>query len=581
MANLRANRIVSTTGSNAITGSVEFVGDTTPTAGRYGLTLPFTAGGDFDFGSGSFTIEGWYYANESKRVGIIAANNGTTTAAASIPFQIETTPTAAASGAVKVVLGDGTNSFTAQSVGVGSTTQSWNHFAVVRNGSEVKMYLNGVVGTGTTSITGSLATSGITTVYIGDIGFDTDKRFDGFISNLRVIKGTALYTSNFIPPTSKLKKLPGTVLLCCQDNESVTTEATGKTITANGNPAARRFVPQVGSDGGLVFDGATKVNTQNYFYLATGTTEDRVPINNNYGSRGVFGGGLTSAPTAAATNVIDYVTISSTGNAVDFGDITTSTLRLLSGCSSSTRGIFAGGFNSPVNINNIQYITLASTGNTIDTSDLTSTRRSMSGLANETRGIFAGGNPITNTIEYITIASLGNSSDFGDIITTSEAKSGLASPTRGIIAGGESPSILNAIDYITIASTGNSQDFGDLTQGRSNFASAANTVRGIFAGGETPTFVNTVDYVIIATIGNASDFGDLSQIRRGVSGSSSAIRGVFAGGSTDTPVSNTAFNTIDYISILTTANAFDFGDLTVSRWQSQYGIISSGHGGLG
>jgi len=570
MANLRANKIVSTTGSNAITGSVEFDG-----TGDY-LTAPNSS--DLRLGSSDFTIEGWATISKIDSNYSLFSLFENATARRSYQLEVRT------NGAVRFEWWyDGSTGNTI-TTGTGLIpVNQWNHYAVVRNGSTLSLYINGI-SVGNSSVgTNSFYENTADPFVVGGLlqSASITQSWQGFISNLHIIKGTALYTSNFIPPTRKLIRLPGTVLLCCQDNNSVTTEATGKTITANGDPTATRFTPQVGSDGGLVFDGATKVNTQNYFYLATGTTEDRVPINNNYGSRGVFGGGLTSAPTAAATNVIDYVTISSTGNAVDFGDITTSTLRLLSGCSSSTRGIFAGGFNSPVNINNIQYITLASTGNTIDTSDLTSTRRSMSGLANETRGIFAGGNPITNTIEYITIASLGNSSDFGDIITTSEAKSGLASPTRGIIAGGESPSILNAIDYITIASTGNSQDFGDLTQGRSNFASAANTVRGIFAGGETPTFVNTVDYVIIATIGNASDFGDLSQIRRGVSGSSSAIRGVFAGGSTDTPVSNTAFNTIDYISILTTANAFDFGDLTVSRWQSQYGIISSGHGGLG
>ena len=53
---------------------------------------------------------------------------------------------------------------------------------------------------------------------------------NGFISNLRIVKGTALYTDNFIPPTRELKKVPGTVLLCCQDPDSPFTEATGKTI---------------------------------------------------------------------------------------------------------------------------------------------------------------------------------------------------------------------------------------------------------------------------------------------------------------------------------------------------------------
>ena len=57
----------------------------------------------------------------------------------------------------------------------------------------------------------------------------------GFISNLRVVKGTALYTHDFIPSTRELKKVPGTVLLCCQDPDNPLTEATGKTITGYGN----------------------------------------------------------------------------------------------------------------------------------------------------------------------------------------------------------------------------------------------------------------------------------------------------------------------------------------------------------
>ena len=58
---------------------------------------------------------------------------------------------------------------------------------------------------------------------------------NGFISNLRVVKGTALYTDDFIPPTRELKKVPGTVLLCCQDPDNPLTEATGKTITGYGD----------------------------------------------------------------------------------------------------------------------------------------------------------------------------------------------------------------------------------------------------------------------------------------------------------------------------------------------------------
>ena len=61
---------------------------------------------------------------------------------------------------------------------------------------------------------------------------------NGFISNFRVIKGTALYRSNFTPQTAELTQVHNTTLLACQSSSSATAEATGKTITANGNVAA-------------------------------------------------------------------------------------------------------------------------------------------------------------------------------------------------------------------------------------------------------------------------------------------------------------------------------------------------------
>lgn len=551
MANLRANNISGTDGRNAITGSVEFTGNSF-------LTTPFSIGGDFDFGSGNFTIEGWFNANEAKRVGIIAGV-GTTSTSSAIPFQIEISST----NTVRGILGNGTNAFTAE-VGTGFTTGSWNHFALVRNGNLTSMYLNGIVGTGTTAISGSLATSGITTVYIGDTGIGSTNRFDGYISNLRVIKGTALYTSNFIPPTKKLTRLPGTVLLCCQNNENVTIEATGKTITSNGSPTATKQVPQVGSDSGLVFDGVTRVNTPSYFYLPTGTTEQRSR------GRGLFGGGATT------TNIIDYVTIFSSGNAIDFGDLTLARFAL-SACSSSTRGIFGGGYtNTPsvINYNTIDYVTISSTANAIDFGDLTRVCGYLSSSSSNTRGLFGGGlSPtVTNVIDYITIASTGNAINFGNLTSPRDSLASCSSTTRSVFAGGYSaPARSNIIDYVTIASTGNATDFGDLLTPTNSLSGCSNSTRGIFGGGLSPTATNVISYITIASIGNAIDFGDLLEARRFPASCSSPTRGLFAGG-------NPLTNTIDFVTISSTGNAADFGDLTTAR--NAPTSCSDSHGGF-
>ena len=553
MANLRANNISGIDGRNAITGSVEFTGNSF-------LTTPFTIGGDFDFGSENFTIEGWFNANETKRVGILAGI-GTTSTSSSIPFQVEISST----NTLKGVLGDGTNAFTAE-VGTGLTISSWNHFALVRNGNLTSMYLNGIVGTGTTSISGSLATSGITTVYIGDIGIGSTNRFDGYISNLRVIKGTALYTQNFIPPTKKLIRLPGTALLCCQDNVSVTSEVTGKTITANGSPTATKQVPQVGSDSGLIFDGVTKVNTQNYFYLPTGTTEQRSR------GRGVFGGGYV-APTVV--NTISYINIQSSGNSIDFGDLF-QTRGYAGSCSSSTRGVFGGGY-APGNQNTIDYITISSTANALDFGDLTQARHVLTACSSSTRGVFgAGAAPtVVNTIDFITISSIGNAQDFGDLTQPRREPASCSSSTRGVFGGGSTPTLVNTIDYITIASTGDALDFGDLTQPRTSLAACSSSTRGVFGGGAAPTVSNTIDFITISTLGNAQDFGDLTQARFALAACSSSIRGVFGGGY----VPPSGINTIDYITISSTGNALDFGDLTQTI--RLLAACSDSHGGLG
>jgi hypothetical protein len=405
--------------------------------------------------------------------------------------------------------------------------------------------------------------------------------FKGFISNARLIKGTALYTSDFIPPTRKLTKLPGTVLLCCTDSNDPTTEATGKTITANGDPTATRFTPSIGFDGSVTFDGVTKINTENYFYLPTGPTEQRFP---NFagvggGGRGVFGGGQYPFPTKI--NFIDYITIATTGNAQEFGDLTVAR-GSISACSSNTRGVWAGG-TSPSNDNTIDYITISSTGNAQDFGDLQRQSYGGTGASNSTRGLFALGQVSTydNTINYITISTSGISYDYGDLVQERDQASSCASSTRGIFAGGlvtptPAVNITNRIDYVTISTTGNAFDFGDLISAVRKLGGLSNSTRGIFAGGEGSPFgqINTINYITIASTGNAQDFGDIfTGATQANTGTSSSTRGVFHLNSPS------IFNSIHYVTISTLGNSQDFGDLTTNAQATA--ACSDSHGGLG
>ena len=294
--------------------------------------------------------------------------------------------------------------------------------------------------------------------------------------------------------------------------------------------------------------------------------------NTGVGTRGIFGSG--EAPHG---NTIDFLTISTFGDSTNFGDLTEERMSGGSMGSSETRGIFAGGQHpSPFTFFNvIDFVTIASTGDATDFGDLENKAYNVSGMSTRTRGVAACGQKgpsfaAVNTIEFITIASTGNANDFGDLSTVRVLVAVAASSSRGLFAGGHDTT--NVIDYITISSTGDALDFGDLQSGaaRKGMLSCSNSTRALFAGGETPSNSNFIDFVTIATLGDGQNFGDLTFVTNTSSGTSSPTRGIFAGGSADT---------IDKVEILTTGDAVDFGNL--GRGSSRcYGAFSNGHGGL-
>ena len=81
-----------------------------------------------------------------------------------------------------------------------------------------------------------------------------------------------------------------------------------------------------------------------------------------------------------------------------------------------TRGLFSRGYIAPANRNTIDYITISTTGNAIDFGDSTMTNRQGGALASRTRSLTAGTDTAGNTIDFVTISSTGNASDFGDLI---------------------------------------------------------------------------------------------------------------------------------------------------------------------
>ena len=298
--------------------------------------------------------------------------------------------------------------------------------------------------------------------------------------------------------------------------------------------------------------------------------------NTGLGTRALFGGGLSPS---GYVDTIDYITLSTLGNAQGFGEFAGTDRGFAGGASSRTRALFMGGYAAPSK-NNIDFNIFASLGNSTDFGNLIAeTGRPKGMAADQVSALFAGGDeqPGTRavaTIDFVIMATEGNALDFGDLVDA--ARSGtcstMGSSTRGIFAGGNThPATINTIEFVTVATTGNASDFGDLTAVTTQAAAFSNSTRGVTGGGQSPSNTNVINFITIATTGNAVDFGDRTHAVEQATGASSPTRGVFAGG-------NPLTNLIDFVEISTTGNAIDFGDLTEIR-RGAAGA-SNGHGGL-
>ena len=281
-----------------------------------------------------------------------------------------------------------------------------------------------------------------------------------------------------------------------------------------------------------------------------------------YGDRGVFCSGSQWAPGWGNSQVIDYINITSTGNATSFGEPTSAGSQW-AGTSNTSRGIFTRS-------NYIDYITIANPGNASDFGDLTNsidTPTAFAGDTNADRGIICQNNTATNeSIQTVTISTTGNSSNFGNMSRSNGSMGGTSNGLRGLMAQTNSPyRNSNEILYLTIATGGSTSNFGQLSTAPrwavGACSSGYDVNRAVFAGGRNPSYNNVMDYVSFATEGNATDFGDMTSNKAYGRGTNNATRGIFGCYAS----SSVAVNAIDYITVANTGNASDFGDLTAVR----------------
>ena len=288
-------------------------------------------------------------------------------------------------------------------------------------------------------------------------------------------------------------------------------------------------------------------------------------------------------------DMIDFIQITTLGNSQNFGDQNGGVARDRHGCGSNIRGVFGAGIHpNGGRYDAIEYVALASGGKAADFGDLTNGMGHGTSCSSSTRGLFGGGYQpsLSNTINYLQIQTSGNALDFGDLqLATGYLGSG-ASPTRGIFCGGayNAPNDLasDRTEFFNFASKGDGTDFGGLTSGRFRPTSCG-AYLSVFSFGSNAGNsgqVRGIDQTNTNSLGKSLHFGELTMGDLGMGFAAGNNTRVVVGGGQGGGTSP-AFqqNRIEYITISTNGNSQDFGDMTTATVFCN--ATSDSHGGLG
>ena len=271
--------LVSTTATNNGTNNV-FVDSSTnnftvtrngnATQGAYGPFSPAGWSGFFDgsgdyvnytpsgsaltFGTGDFTVEFWVNFNDtSLRRDLIWWHDAAASQRGGIIWNIS---------AGKLTYYIAPTVANAIDVTWTPVVGTWYHIALVRSSGVSQFYINGVAQSPTYS-----DSTNYSLVYGAFIGRDSgaaSSYLNGYMSNVRIVKGTAIYTANFTPPVEPLTAVAGTGLLTLQSNRFVDNSTNNFAITRNGDTTITPFSPfdpaspySVSANGGSAYFGAT------------------------------------------------------------------------------------------------------------------------------------------------------------------------------------------------------------------------------------------------------------------------------------------------------------------------------------
>ena len=284
------------------------------------LTLPASSNWAM---TGNFTVECWVNTNlPSNYSGTILSLGSNSSAYAGLRFQITRASSGATPVSIEVLISTSGGSW-----GLTGATSAlmvngiWNHVAVVRSGGVVTVYINGV-GYNIGTINGTLYAGPYNAIGKLDGYSPNPFYYNGYISNLRILNGTALYTSNFTPPTSPLTAIANTSLLTCQSATIIDNSSNNFTITNNGAATVSSTAPFTTIN---IPSGVRFLNRSNVAILLPGT------------QKAIFGYG-----TSNVTNIVSNVGVV----ANDTAGVGTSRTGLAAAGYGSDKAIFGYGYDS-------------------------------------------------------------------------------------------------------------------------------------------------------------------------------------------------------------------------------------------
>jgi Concanavalin A-like lectin/glucanases superfamily/SPRY domain len=234
----------------------------------------------FGYGTGDFTIEGWHYATASGTSYLFDQRTSTS----------QVVPALYISGGSYTVYINGAIPLTAGTV----VTNQWVHWALVKSSGTTKLYLNGI-SVGSFSDSNNYINSPFT---IGNVWSGTTYAWAGYLSNVRVVKGTAVYTSNFTPSSTPLTAISGTSLLTLQNSTIIDNSTNAFSITNNGSITTSTATPFVANIAGDASGNGNSWQTNNINYSTVGTTYDS----------------MTDVPTLTSATVANYPTLNPLSN---------------------------------------------------------------------------------------------------------------------------------------------------------------------------------------------------------------------------------------------------------------------------